>query len=293
MKQYHPKLAFSLIELSIVILIVGVLVVGITKGSRIVRASKLKSAQILTAGSPVNSMDNLVIWVESTSDKSFISGQAVDTPTASQGTISTWNNIGSQAFAPSPAQSGAASLYPRYMLNRINNLPVVNFDGTDDHLSFNGTFLANSDFTVFVVEQRKSNQAFNMFIGTNAVANQKSFFMGYRTDTTFEIDFYNFNSYFITVPTFNSLSIPRLHSYRHGSLGINYNMNGRSVNIGPCITTCVQSTHLLSNDNAAIGRMNTNYFNGDIGEIIIFNRYVTDNERTSVETYLKNKWGIK
>ena len=33
-------------------------------------------------------------------------------------------------------------------------------------------------------------------------------------------------------------------------------------------------------------------FNGDIGEIIIFDRELSPTERTSIEAYLSNKWGI-
>ena len=47
------KLGFSLIELSVVILIIGILVLGVTQGSRILTEVKLKSAIALTTSSPV------------------------------------------------------------------------------------------------------------------------------------------------------------------------------------------------------------------------------------------------
>ncbi|MFM7621329.1 MAG: prepilin-type N-terminal cleavage/methylation domain-containing protein [Alphaproteobacteria bacterium] len=40
--------AFSLIELSIVILIIGILVAGVTQSSRLIRQMKLLSAQSIT-----------------------------------------------------------------------------------------------------------------------------------------------------------------------------------------------------------------------------------------------------
>ncbi len=82
------KLGFSLIELSIVILVIGILVIGITKGSRIIRESKLKSAQALTMSSPVASMSNIVMWLESTSEKSFANSEKVNTALGATGTIS-------------------------------------------------------------------------------------------------------------------------------------------------------------------------------------------------------------
>ena len=58
--------AFSLIELSIVILVISLLVVGVTKGSRLMSEAKLKSAQALTSSSPVNAMTGVVLWLDAT-----------------------------------------------------------------------------------------------------------------------------------------------------------------------------------------------------------------------------------
>ncbi|MCE3255904.1 MAG: hypothetical protein K0R25_1398 [Rickettsiaceae bacterium] len=63
-QQNKPKLAFSLIELSVVILVIGILVVGITKGMSIMRSAKLQSAQSLTQSSPVALIDGLKLWLE-------------------------------------------------------------------------------------------------------------------------------------------------------------------------------------------------------------------------------------
>ncbi len=47
----NEKLAFSLIELSIVVLLIGILIAGVTQGSRLIRQSKIKTAQNLTKNS--------------------------------------------------------------------------------------------------------------------------------------------------------------------------------------------------------------------------------------------------
>ena len=41
----NQNLAFSLLELSIVVLIIGILIAGVTQGSRLVRQSKIKGIQ--------------------------------------------------------------------------------------------------------------------------------------------------------------------------------------------------------------------------------------------------------
>lgn len=65
------KNAFSLIELSIVILIIGILVAGVTQSSRLIRQMKISSARSITNSSPVSSISNLAGWWETTLDSSL------------------------------------------------------------------------------------------------------------------------------------------------------------------------------------------------------------------------------
>ena len=59
MKKLSFKKAFSPIELSIVILIIGILIAGVTQSSRLIRQAKLKTAQTLTSGA-----DGVTTWYD-------------------------------------------------------------------------------------------------------------------------------------------------------------------------------------------------------------------------------------
>ncbi len=61
MKKITQK-AFSLIELSIVILVVGILITGVIQGSNMVKKSQLQSARNLTTSSPVSGIKDLMLW---------------------------------------------------------------------------------------------------------------------------------------------------------------------------------------------------------------------------------------
>ena len=123
--------AFSLIELSIVILIVGIIIAGITQSSRLVRQSKLKSAQNLTTSSPVTGIRSLALWLETTQDASFpASGLDDESP------LLQWNDLNSQTaskFFALPASgvttTGTAAI--KYDNEGINGLPSIKFDGTN------------------------------------------------------------------------------------------------------------------------------------------------------------------
>jgi len=61
LKKNKISQAFSLIELSIVILIIGILVAGVTQSSRLVTQFRLLSARNMTQSSPVPTIKDLLI----------------------------------------------------------------------------------------------------------------------------------------------------------------------------------------------------------------------------------------
>ncbi len=56
-------------------------------------------------------------------------------------------------------------------------------------------------------------------------------------------------------------------------------------------------TPLISYNGAQLAKYNgcggNCYYYGNIGEIIIFSRAITNSERLNIENYLQTKWGIK
>ncbi len=153
MTKQHPKLGFSLIELSIVILVIGILVIGITKGSRIMSEAKLKSARSLTTSSPVPLFGDLALWLETTSTTSFD-----DTEEVVGGTISNWYDINPQTNSPLNFSQSSSSSRPAYIKDYTNGLPALKFDGTDDFVR--RTNVIGSDLTktgdqitIFIVQK--------------------------------------------------------------------------------------------------------------------------------------------
>jgi prepilin-type N-terminal cleavage/methylation domain-containing protein len=70
--------AFSLIEISMVILIIGVLIAGVLLGNNLVKKSRISSAQTLTISSPINGIKESALWLESSLDKSFEESESFD-----------------------------------------------------------------------------------------------------------------------------------------------------------------------------------------------------------------------
>ena len=285
----HKKFAFSLIEISMVILIIGMLIAGISQGIDLYQDARLSTARTLTKNSRVNRIPDLELWLETTLDESFITSEKIH-----NSNISTWLDINIQNnFKKSVSQSTTAQK-PKYISRAFDNsIPAIQFDGSNDNFPFNSTYMNGGNFTIFVVEQRRSAGTDKYFIGGGSGV----FHLGYSGSSTIRVGQYgsadaNFFDY--TVNNFKTTEIiPRIHSFILSSTnGKKYWLNG-----GGAPDKSSSNLTTLSNFSGYIGvtefsTATPHHFNGDIGEIIIFSRELNDKERIDVEKYLSKKFSI-
>ena len=66
-KPIFYKKAFSLIEISVVIVIIGILIAGISNGIDLYQDYRLTSARNLTKNAPISRIPDLKLWLETTS----------------------------------------------------------------------------------------------------------------------------------------------------------------------------------------------------------------------------------
>ncbi len=279
MKTKSSKKAFSIVELSIAVLIIASLIGAIVSANRILFNSRLATAQSLTKYSPVNDIDNLALWYETTMPKS-LSDASSDNNTA----IAGWNDLGPNRI------NATATNAPTYIADGINSLPVLRFNGSSNYLSYNGSFLVGTNYTIFIVYQRRAAQS-NAYLlaGTSSSTNQ-NLHVGYSANTTTIFNQFN-NDLSATVAGYLS-PIPEIDVYWFNSaVGKNLYVNGASIIAS---TTAPAQTGLsTSYPGASIGgRASGNNFSGDIAEIIMFTKALSTQERKDVEQYLGKKWGI-
>ena len=291
MKNFHKK-AFSLIEISVVIVIIGILIAGISQGIDLYQDMRLATARSLTQNSRVNRIEDLTMWFESTSEKSF------EKPNPSNGErIALWKNINFKLFNRiDVAQSNQASK-PFYVRNAINGNPALRFDNAQHLIASNvkiSEIVSSDQATVFMVQNNFSGDGTTTTFGWN---NGNYRFQSHAQEgNKVLMDFGNTSSGFRTTTEIltNFLNQNKIITFvKNGS-------NGQvKINSAPLTNSSSSNATIdlsLSAD-FSIGKYipaGEGYnFYGYIGEFIVFKRALTDAEIKDIETYLSKKWSIK
>lgn len=281
----HKSSAFSLVELSIVILVIGILVAGVTSGSRLVSEFQLTTARTLTKSSPVAGIKDLMLWYETSLESSFKSSERTN-----NSQISVWYDINPQKPVKNSANQVSTTQNPLFIEGAFpNNIPGIRFDGTNDRLSFDGTFLVNTSYTIFIVEQRRSSKSNNTFISGNAAVTLSNLLLSYSSDSSVKFGHYSFDIIY-TVSSFISPT-PVINTF--------YFNNGvekkywRNANSYYSALNLIRTQPLIAFAGATIGGgLSWGSFDGDIAEAIMYSRNLTDEERSSIEKYLSKKYKI-
>ncbi|MFM7620751.1 MAG: prepilin-type N-terminal cleavage/methylation domain-containing protein [Alphaproteobacteria bacterium] len=300
MKNFKRQ-AFSLIELSIVILIIGILVAGVTQSSRLVRQIKLYSAQSITRSSDINSIGEMVFWAETTLEKSLTNAQG-SSDVEDGNAISSWSDINLRSNPKINLAQSNTNNQPAYKLSGINGLPSISFDGNNDNLfstSITPLPPADKNYTlvlvwrpsrltsadgVILLAQGTSPFAPNrvasilLYGGTSGFA---GWFNSYYSATQVAI-----NVDYITIITINN-------NLASNNVAIYINSNTPSLG-----TSSGGPANLdLSNQIFCVGGVDSmasmyNFF-GLISEAIVFDRNLKADEVRAVNSYLSKKYAIK
>lgn len=295
---YKNHKAFSLVELSIVILVIGILVAAITKGSQLYEDIKLVGARNVTKSSIVNSLNGLTLWLETTSSDSFDKENLADGDK-----VSIWRNINPQLTNKFDVEQTNDNQKPIYRKTVINGLPAIFFDGANYRLikdSLKLGELSNSDAnSIFIVQIHDSSKANNTTFSwvTSGSSVQYRLLVHAPHGGTFYYDFGNTGGSGwrsnLAVPS-NFSNVPKIITAIKNKSSVEARINGAEpflINNSASATMNESMTGNLSIGSYYFG--SSDHFKGMLSEIIFFNRALNERERKSVEDYLSQKWSIK
>lgn len=278
------KRAFSLIEISIVIVIIGILISGIVASSLMIKSSRMATVNSITQASPVAEMDGATMWIESTLASGFL-----DTEFEDQKTLSNWYDNNSQRYEHVNFTQATTASKPLYTISTVNFLPAVKFDGSNDYMqsSISASPFQSPNFTLIALVQTPTN-ATSDFISTKNSSSGFSLgktssdnisFQDYSAGTTF-----NFSYTFDGKPQIISLMYTKNSSNNIATLYNNGVLLGTSSQAGA--NSSNSTIYLGSKDGSSA------FWNGYIAEVIIFNRILKQDERQKIEYYLSQKYSI-
>ena len=221
-------------------------------------------------------VQNLVAWLDAA---------ACLTITQSGGTVSQWDDKSGNGHN---AVQGDTGLQPAYIEDAVNGLPILRFDGSADVMSLQSVIISGTvGRTIFVVGQADvaADDGLISLTTTNT--------SGARYDLTSEFGIrVNGGNRFWTVDmtgayyviTFQNAASSNANvtlGRRDGTVMTESGAASRAIDTGTGGTTRICQVATLNR-----------YFDGDIGEVIFYDRALSGSEIDSVESYLGVKWGI-
>ncbi len=151
-KNFSKNKAFSLIELSVVILVIGIIAAGITSGSSLVRKMRVATARSLTQSSPVPGIRGLALWLDTVSENSLVDAQEVD-----GAQVDRWNNLNPQSNGGIFLTASGADR-PFYIEQCINNLPCIKPSTTTQRFAITNSGMPTiQTMTIFAVVDSGTN----------------------------------------------------------------------------------------------------------------------------------------
>ena len=201
--------------------------------------------------------------------------------------LSFWND---QSVNGNNATQVIANSRPQYFSNRINGNPVVQ-TASSKYFDVNLNGINAQNYTIFTVTKRQSGNNFQHIIGVRQTGAYVGLGLGYSGSSLIRFFQYG-NSVSLACTSFaGAAEIPTILS---AQFDINVGKKVWFIKDGIELTRAGNTkTHYPATGSGSIGRGNDNYgFIGQIAEVIVYNRVLTDAEKKQVHTYLSVKYGL-
>lgn len=206
--------------------------------------------------------------------------------TSSSGAVSQWNDVSSGSNAI--VTQGVGASQPFINTRTINNLEVLESDGTNNFLTFSSNISLTGEFTILGVAEFDVVGTTSMLLGSGDNANNSKFgTLSSGGNFIRTIDGGSGSGGGLTTP----VATPYIFTYRRDSANkVDFAFDGNSYT--RFFSDAAQSGTLTLGAIFIDDETTSGDWDGTLGELLIFNRAITDSERQSILNYLSAKWGI-
>lgn len=225
-----------------------------------------------------DNIGGLALWLDA-NDSSTI--------TESGGLVSQWDDKSGNG---NDALQGTGANQPLLVNNLFSGKAAIRFDGINDRLATDGTFAIGSNVTMFVVSKASATNNKQVFIEQSVTLGAND---GIQFNSRGNRPVGVRNSAVSVVPPTNTnwMGINlALGSFTYDGASLKYFFNGTIQNTtSGSISNNLVTDNLYIGGRAASGTINTD---GDICEILIYDKLLSAEEMDAVDIYLSSKWGI-
>lgn len=198
------------------------------------------------------------------------------------GTVATWVDKSGSGF---DVTSSVGAEQPQYATTTLNGKNLITLDGTSDRLYNSTATIPGDDFTAFVVFNRTTAAGRDAVLELGGGASRNGLYINDASNAG-KLSYY-LNSGFSGFSSAYTTGSYAVATIMQNTAAINAWQNGVSqVSTTGVVRTA--TTGLYIGDNSTSG----DQLQGNIAEVIIYNRDLAVEEVHDVENYLANKWGL-
>jgi len=291
-KKFLKNRGFSFIELALVLAVIGALIGGIIGGQKAVELAALNGARSATITSPVSVIDGLVLWLDTTSKKSFD-----ETETKNSTKITNWYDINPKKNDSINFTQTTTADKPTYTVKAIGRLPALVFSSNVMHsvntVNIDRLLSPTGEVTVFAVGKNSLTGGLNasFFWYWNGGTDRVGFAFANASPSIYwnsgvccagvvNTSFSSYTGQWVILSGIRKSDTTELRIN-----GIQKSIATTPI-VGISHSTAVQAI-VGTGDNAG------SKLGGGMAEVIVFNRGLGSSEVASIEAYLSQKWKIK
>jgi len=182
--------------------------------------------------------------------------------------------------------SGTAQ--PIYKANIQGGLPVVRFNGTSQGMNTTAPGPIAAGCTVLAVAQIASATSTRALVGSSVQGGLEYRFNSAKQDVLAE----NVADLGSGSATWDTAAFRLYELVIDGAGNISFFVNGAADGTSTTTRTFVSGNISVGINPVNVTNGNGEWFSGDMGEVVVYNRPLTNSERLQLENQLRSKWAV-
>ncbi len=241
---------------------------------------------VVLSGFDPSDLTGLQLWLDANDASTLFQDAAKTIPAGNGDVVGAWENKANPGTNDGTQATTAAK--PTLHTGVVNGLPIIRFDGTDDFLNI-GDLSALTAAEIFIVVKIDNDppalaaQSGLWSMGTDGVTPDTHF--PFTTGDIFDV----FGTTVRKPSIIPTIALDQWNIYNVVSISGEWT---NRINTVQQHTTGTNTVGFVATAKIGISNGGTFFLDGDIAEIILYNAKLSTEDRTQLNAYLSNKYGI-